>query len=88
LWSEGGVILGTFAALPFLLFIFSPKKIFWFVAFFLFLAQMISGDIGDARFLMVFGFLAFFSRREAGALDYESFRAEQVRPILNSGLRT
>jgi O-antigen ligase len=76
LWSEGGIILGSFAAIPFLMFLFAPRKIFWFVAFCLFLAQMISGDIADARFLMVFGFLAFFSRREPDAIGEEVLQPE------------
>jgi hypothetical protein len=65
LWSEGGVILGSLASLPFLAFLFAPRRMFWFVAFCLFLAQMVSGDLSDARFLMVFSFLACFSRRDA-----------------------
>ena len=65
LWSEGGIILGSFAAMPFLAFLFAPKQKLWFVAFCLFLAQLVSGDISDARFLMVFSLLACFSRRDA-----------------------
>jgi hypothetical protein len=61
LWSEGGVLLGSIAALPFLTFFAAPKRVFWFVSFCLFLAQMVSGDIADARFLMVFSFLSYFS---------------------------
>ena len=57
LWSEGGLILGSFAAIPFVVFLFAPKNVFWYLAFCLFLAQMVSGDISDARFLMIFWFL-------------------------------
>jgi hypothetical protein len=73
LWSEGGLMLGSFALIPFVIFFFGPKKIFWFVALCLFLAQMLSGDIGDARFLLVFGLLAFFSKRESSALGAAVF---------------
>jgi len=64
LWSEGGILLGSFAIIPFFVFLAAPRRIFWFVALCLCLAQMLSGDIADARFLMVFGFLSCFSRRE------------------------
>ncbi len=66
LWSEGGFILGSFASIPFLAFLFAPKRMFWFIALCLFIAQMVSGDIGDGRFLLVFGLLSCFSRREGG----------------------
>jgi len=33
---------------------------FWFVAFCLFLAQLVSGNIGDARQMYVFALLAIF----------------------------
>ncbi|MEC9375140.1 MAG: O-antigen ligase family protein [Pseudomonadota bacterium] len=79
LWSETGVILGSFASIPFLVFLFSPKKMFWFVAFCLFLAQMISGDIGDARFLMVFGFLAYFAKPENSNLGNFSDLNKPIR---------
>ena len=61
LWSEAGVIIGSFAAIPFLAFLLGRRQQFWFVSLCLFIAQMVSGDIGDARFLFVFGLLAAFS---------------------------
>lgn len=61
LWSEGGVVLGTFAALPLVVFLLVRKSLFWFVAFSLFLAQMVSGNLGDARQMYVFALLACLS---------------------------
>jgi hypothetical protein len=61
LWSESGIIIGTIAALPFIFFLIGRKGVFWFVAFSLFLAQMVSGDIADARLMFTFSLLACFS---------------------------
>jgi len=60
LWSEGGIVLGTLACIPLLLFFAVRRNIFWFVALCLFLAQLVSGNIGDARQMYVFALLAIF----------------------------
>lgn len=66
LLNEGGILIGTFALIPFCIFLFgSRNNIYYFCAFFLLIAQMFSGDLGDARFLLVFSFLAFFVRPQA-----------------------
>lgn len=61
LWCEGGIVLGTLALLPLLLFFAVRRNMFWFVALCLFLAQLVSGNIGDARQMYVFALLAIFS---------------------------
>jgi len=61
LWSEGGIVLGTLACIPLLLFFAVRRNIFWFVALCLFLAQLVSGNLGDARQMYVFGLLAIFN---------------------------
>jgi O-antigen ligase len=60
MWSEGGIVLGTLACVPLLLFFAVRRNIFWFVALCLFLAQLVSGNIGDARQMYVFALLAIF----------------------------
>ena len=64
LWSESGIVIGTIAAIPFVFFLFVRKGIFWFIAFGLFLAQMVSGDIADIRLMFTFSLLACFSIRD------------------------
>ena len=63
LWSEAGIVIGTFAALPFMLFLLQRNRApFWYIALMLLIAQLVSGDLGDARFLLTFGFLSMLSR--------------------------
>jgi hypothetical protein len=57
LWSEGGLLLGTVAAIPFMYFIFPAPAPIRAVALFLFLAQMVSGDLLDARYLLLWSLL-------------------------------
>ena len=62
LWTEGGLILGTLALIPFCIFLVVARKtVYYYVALFLLLAQLVSGDLADARFLLVFSFLAAFN---------------------------
>jgi hypothetical protein len=60
LWSEGGLLAGSFALLGFCGFLFAPSSIWKYVALFLLLAQMFSGDLLDGRYLLIFGLLSFF----------------------------
>lgn len=69
LWSEGGIVLGTLACVPLLLFFAVRRNIFWFLALCLFLAQMVSGNLGDARQMYVFALLTIFSREQLSAGD-------------------
>lgn len=59
-WSEAGIIIGSLACLPMMLFLVFRKNVLSFVALCLLMAQMVSGDLGDARFLLVFSLLACF----------------------------
>ena len=60
LWSEGGILLGSLALLPFIAFLGVGHPAPRAVACFLLAAQMVSGDLLDARYLMVFSALSFF----------------------------
>jgi len=85
LWSEGGIFLGSIAALPFFLFLFGPKNLFWYIALTLLLAQLLSGDIGDGRFLLTFSFLTLLSQASENPLkrlDIES------APIVDTSLES
>jgi hypothetical protein len=57
LWSEAGIILGSIALLPFLMFVLRGNPALRAVSAFLLAAQMVSGDLLDARYLMVFSVL-------------------------------
>ena len=83
LWAEGGLLLGSFAVIPFCVFLFAKRHVFWFVSLCLFVAQMTSGDIGDARFLLVFGLLACFSRQSASAASVDT-QSESMTPRMLS----
>lgn len=84
LWAEGGIILGSFASVPFLLFLFVRKSIFSFVALALLLAQMVSGDIADARMMFIFSLLACFSRGLSHSqLIKKKVRPERTWPVFN-----
>ena len=61
MWSEGGIIIGTLACFPLLIFFFVKRNIFWFIALALFIAQLVSGDLGDARQMYVFSLMAALS---------------------------
>ena len=65
LWVEGGVIIGTLAIWPFVIFLFARKNMFTFIALLLLLTQLVSGDLADARMLLTFSLLAVFSNNHA-----------------------
>ncbi len=66
LWSEGGIIFGTLALVPFLVFLAYPKSPFWYIALALLVSQFVSGDLSDGRFLLLFSLLtvAFSMQQE------------------------
>ncbi len=68
--SEGGLIIGALACVPLLLFICAPVGVFWCIALSLFIAQLVSGDIGDARLMYVFSLLACFSTESSALRNY------------------
>ena len=66
LWSEGGVVLGSFALVPLLLFlIYLRSSVLAGVALFFLVAQQTSGDLLDARYLVVFSAMAWMTSRHA-----------------------
>ena len=56
--SEAGLFLGLIALLPFMWFMFSRVRALKYIALFLFLSQMVSGDLLDARYLLIFSVLS------------------------------
>lgn len=61
--SEAGILAGSISLIPFLLFIFIPGPLaFRSAAFFFLLAQQVSGDLLDARYLLVFSTLCCWYR--------------------------
>lgn len=64
LWSEGGILLGSIATVPFLAFLGRPKNPWWSACIFLLLAQQVSGDLLDSRYLLTFSLLGFITSPE------------------------
>ncbi|MBT8100441.1 MAG: O-antigen ligase family protein, partial [Gammaproteobacteria bacterium] len=61
--SESGILAGSIALIPFLLFVVVPGPLaFRSAAFFFLLAQQVSGDLLDARYLLVFSTLCCWYR--------------------------
>lgn len=58
IFSEGGLLIGSIASLPFVLFLFSREKSIFYIGLFLFLAQQTSGSLLDARYLLFFSLLS------------------------------
>jgi hypothetical protein len=63
LWSECGIVLGTIGLIPFLLFLVPGNAALRGAGLFLLLAQMVSGDLLDARYLLCFSLLAYLQYR-------------------------
>lgn len=61
LWSEAGVLIGSAALLSFTAFVVSPRSAWKYCALFFFIAQMFSGDLLDARYLLAFSILSYFA---------------------------
>jgi hypothetical protein len=59
LWSECGLVLGTIGLIPFVLFLAPGHPALRGAGLFLFVAQMVSGDLLDARYLLCFSLLAY-----------------------------
>ncbi len=55
LWAEGGVLIGTVALLGFYLPLARSVDVWWGTAFFLCVAQQVSGDLLDARYWLAIG---------------------------------
>ena len=60
LWSEAGILLGTFALLPFLAFLLPGPSALRGAGLFLLCAQFVSGDLLDARYLLTIAALVAF----------------------------
>ncbi len=56
--SEAGLFIGMIALLPFMWFLFSTVRSLKYIALFLFFSQMVSGDLLDARYLLIFSVLS------------------------------
>ena len=69
LWSEGGIVIGSIATLTYLAFITRPQDLWWPACLFLLLAQQVSGDLLDSRYLLTFSILGFLCRREGSRFN-------------------
>lgn len=64
LWNEGGLALGTVAALPYFLFLFRRPDAWWLACIFLMLCQQVSGDLLDSRYWLTFSIVGLVCRAE------------------------
>ncbi|MCX7979106.1 MAG: O-antigen ligase family protein, partial [Bdellovibrionaceae bacterium] len=70
-FSEMGFFLGLLFLAPMLLFLISPNGPLKVFALYFFLHQQVSGDMLDARFLLVFSVVSFILGKNAGGLNYQ-----------------
>lgn len=68
LWNEGGLILGTIAVMPYMLFLSRRPDAWWLACVFLLLCQQVSGDLLDSRYWLAFSIVGFLSRQEGVAI--------------------
>jgi hypothetical protein len=61
IFSEMGVFMGLFLLLPFIIFIKNYKHPLLTIPVFLLIAQQVSGDLNDARWLLVFSLFVFYT---------------------------
>jgi len=59
-FSEMGILIGTVFLIPYVAFLRTRNRVspYYFVAIFFWLASMVSGDILDSRYILIFGTLA------------------------------
>ncbi|CAK0744348.1 membrane hypothetical protein [Gammaproteobacteria bacterium] len=81
LFTEGGVLLGMVASIPFMMFAFSRRKSFYYIGLFLFMAQQTSGSLVDARYLLLFSLLALTEKYFEEEVELSDFRARLVKRL-------
>jgi O-antigen ligase len=74
LWNEGGLVLGTLAAVPYLLFLARRVDAWWIACIFLLLCQQVSGDLLDSRYWLTFAIVGFLCRAEGRGLPVAGHR--------------
>ena len=88
-WSESGLILGSLALVPFTIALVLPgPPALRAITLFCFLAQQVSGDLLDARYLLTFsvlhcwvcGCLASTDRPTATAIKVAGWRTDRLKP--------
>jgi hypothetical protein len=68
LWNEGGILLGTAAALPYLAFLLRRIDVWWILCLFFLLCQQVSGDLLDSRYWLAFSIVGFLCRSEGAPI--------------------
>jgi len=79
LWSEAGILFGSLGLLSFFAFIFSLRSVWKYCAIFLCLSQLVSGDLLDARYLLVFSMLSYFGIQRMENKMYTGLRVDDHR---------
>ncbi|MEO1542757.1 MAG: O-antigen ligase family protein [Pseudomonadota bacterium] len=74
LFSEAGILAGAIALIPFTVFLLARFSSAWLAALFFLVAQMVSGDLLDARYLVVTSILAYWISRE---IEVERFHTHR-----------
>ena len=78
MWFECGLVLGTIGMIPFVLFLAPGHTALRGAGLFLLVAQMVSGDLLDARFLLCFSLLAYIQYQQRSE---EVSRGQQSRTL-------
>jgi len=84
LWSEAGLLFGSAALATFCAFLVAERSVWKYAALFSFLAQLVSGDLLDARFLLLFSIMSVVYGGESkkpgsGQPDGHSIRSDRSR---------
>jgi hypothetical protein len=69
--SECGWIIGLLAVVPFIIFFIRWNSSYFLIPLFFLMAQQVSGDLLDARYLLSFSLLIFFSSQGRGDTNLE-----------------
>jgi hypothetical protein len=83
LWNEGGLVLGTLAATPFLAFFLRRLDAWWILCFFFLLCQQVSGDLLAGRYLLTFSIVGFLCRSEGPNLPVAQVRKARTAVMRN-----
>ncbi len=66
-FSEAGLLLGVIGLVPFLVFLVARGSSFFPIALYFLVVQQVSGDLQDARFLLLFSILSYWQTRRLHA---------------------
>ena len=81
LWSEGGLVLGTAAAMPYMAFLLGRRDAWWIMCVFFLLCQQVSGDLLASRYWLTFCIVGFLCRSEGCRIPAANGHAARSRAL-------